>query len=237
MINIDFKNHTYECPFCNKTQAFSNDNATENNAGYKIFYGQRDKSIINEDVVIYHIKCNNKNCKKITVVAKKLNEDKQWDLIPENVCKDFPDYIPEQIRNDYKEACIILDKSPKAAATLLRRCLQGMIHDFWSIKEKNLNAEITCLKEKVTPAQWKAIDGLRSIGNIGAHMEKDVNLIIDICSNEALQLKKLIELLLEKWYIARYEEEKLYDDIIGLAETKEEERKVVKKEEGVVNND
>ncbi len=44
-----------------------------------------------------------------------------------------------------------------------------MIHDFWGIYEKNLNAEITTLKDKVTSAQWAALDGLRKIGNIGAH--------------------------------------------------------------------
>ena len=36
----------------------------------------------------------------------------------------LPDYIPEAIRTDYLEACSILDKSPRAAATLARRCLQ-----------------------------------------------------------------------------------------------------------------
>ncbi len=237
MINIDFKNNTYECPFCKKQQAFSRDNYEGNICGYRRHYTTRRDECVNTDIETFHIKCNNVACNKITVVAKSESSTKQWDLIPENVCREFPDYIPEQIRNDYKEACMILDKSPKAAATLLRRCLQGMIHDFWEIKEKNLNAEITSLKEKITSSQWKAIDGLRSIGNIGAHMEKDVNLIVDICSSEALQLKKLIELLLEKWYIARHEEEQLYEDIVGLAEIKEEKRKVVKNEEGVVNND
>jgi hypothetical protein len=176
-------------------------------------------------VNVMHIRCNNKECKKTTVVAYCAETRKQWDLIPENVYKQFPEYIPQQIRNDYQEACSIIKNSPKAAATLLRRCLQGMIHDFWGIKEKNLNAEITALKDKVTAAQWKALDGLRTIGNIGAHMEKDVNLIIDIEPIEVLKLQKLIELLLEKWYINRHEEEQLYADIAQTAEEKEERKK------------
>ena len=139
--------------------------------------------------------------------------------------KHYPEYIPEQIRRDYEEANLILERSPKAAATLLRRCLQGMIHDFWGIKEKNLNAEVTQLKDKVTPIQWQAIDGLRKIGNIGAHMEKDVDLIIDIEPDEAQKLLKLIEMLLEKWYITRHDEEVLLNEIIGIAESKEEQRK------------
>ncbi|MEO2798510.1 DUF4145 domain-containing protein, partial [Flavonifractor plautii] len=124
-------------------------------------------------------------------------------------------------------ANMILEASPKAAATLLRRCLQGMIHDYWEIHEKNLNAEITSLKDKVPPAQWKALDALRKVGNIGAHMEKDVNLIIDIEPDEAKKLLKLIELLFEKWYIARHDEETLLSDIVGIADEKDAERKTV----------
>ena len=139
--------------------------------------------------------------------------------------KHYPDYIPEQIRKDYEEANLILERSPKAAATLLRRCLQGMIHDFWGIKEKNLNAEVTQLKGKVNLIQWQAIDGLRKIGNIGAHMEKDVNLIVDIEPDEAKKLLRLIEMLLDKWYITRHEEEDLLNEIVGIVKSKEEQRK------------
>ena len=139
--------------------------------------------------------------------------------------KHYPDYIPEQIRKDYEEANLVLESSPKAAATLLRRCLQGMIHDFWDIHGKNLNAEITQLKEKIPAAQWKAIDALRTVGNIGAHMEHDVNLIIDIDPDEARKLLLLLELLMDKWYIARHDEEQLLADIAGIAEVKSEQRK------------
>ena len=144
---------------------------------------------------------------------------------PPTMALQLPEYIPEAIRSDYEEAVSIVDLSPKASATLARRCLQGMIHDFWKIKEKNLNAEITALKGKVSPSQWKAIDGLRKIGNIGAHMEKDVQLIIDVDPGEAKKLIKLIELLIEKWYISRYDEEQLFDEISKLADAKETERK------------
>lgn len=63
-----------------------------------------------------------------------------------------------------------------------------MIHDYWGIKNQNLNAEITSLKDKIPSAQWRALNGLRQIGNIGAHMENDVNIIIDIEPDEALKL-------------------------------------------------
>ena len=56
-------------------------------------------------------------------------------------------------------------------------------------------------------------------------MEKDVDLIIDIEPDEAQKLLKLIEMLLEKWYITRHDEEALLNEIIGIAESKEEQRK------------
>ena len=95
-----------------------------------------------------------------------------------------------------------------------------MIRDFWDIKEKRLVDEINALQGKVPTAQWAAIDAVRKIGNIGAHMEKDVNLIIDVEPEEAESLLKLIELLIEKWYISRHDEEILYEEITGAAEEK-----------------
>ncbi|MEQ3171438.1 DUF4145 domain-containing protein [Dysosmobacter welbionis] len=137
----------------------------------------------------------------------------------------LPDYIPAAIRQDYLEAVKIAGLSPKASATLARRCLQGMIHDFWNIKEKNLNAEITALKTHIPRIQWEAIDAVRKIGNIGAHMEKDVELMVDVDPGEAEKLLKVIELLFKNWYIAEHENQQLYAEIAQIAEDKENERK------------
>ena len=99
-----------------------------------------------------------------------------------------------------------------------------MIHDFWDIHEKNLNAEITKLQDRIPPSMWKALNGIREIGNIGAHMEQDVNLIVEIDIAEAKKLQKLIELLFDKWYIARHDEEELYNDISDISDKKQTER-------------
>ena len=109
-------------------------------------------------------------------------------VLPASLAMKYPDYIPQPIRNDYEEACAIVNLSPKASATLARRCLQGMIHDFWGIKLKTLNQEITALKDKLPIDLWDSIDALREIGNIGAHTEKSTNVIVDIDPNEAQTL-------------------------------------------------
>lgn len=136
----------------------------------------------------------------------------------------LPEYIPEAIRIDYMEACSILDTSPKAAATLARRCLQGMIHDFWKIKSSNLANEIEQLKDKIPADQYRVLSGVRRLGNIGAHMEKDVNLIIDIDPGEAQKLVKLLELLIKEWYIARHDREELYQEILTIDQDKQQQR-------------
>jgi hypothetical protein len=48
---------------------------------------------------------------------------------------------------------------------------------------------------------------LRLVGNIGAHTEKDVNLIIDVEPAEARAMIELVELFIEETYIARHKRE------------------------------
>jgi len=102
--------------------------------------------------------------------------------------------------------------SPKASATLARRCLQGMIRDFCGITGKTLFAEIDSLRETVSQGNGirhvnhdtvEAIDHVRRIGKYGAHMEKDVNLVINVEPHEAQKLIELIELLFHEWYVQR----------------------------------
>ena len=207
MIQFDYMQKSYVCPFCQKTQALNNTSFVKQQIGFCAasgFVPQEAEDRLTS-LKICSIKCSNPKCEKITVLAMNYGmTGRVCDIIPKKVIRQFPDYIPQQIRNDYEEATSILNDSPKAAATLLRRCLQGMIHDYWGIYEKNLNAEITALKDKVTQTQWAAIDSLRKMGNIGSHMEQDVNLIIDIDSDEARRLMRLIETLFNKWYIAMF---------------------------------
>lgn len=178
--------------------------------------------------------CPNLKCKKfslvvvlqraffngVEIVPDTSFRPRLWNLIPPSNAKAFPDYVPTAVRQDYEEACCIVDASPKAAATLARRALQGMIRDFWNVPPSSLFQEINALKGKVNDQTWDAIDGLRKIGNIGAHMEKDVNVIIDVEPDEAAQLIWLIELLVREWYIARYERELGLRKVAEMAEAK-----------------
>lgn len=179
--------------------------------------------------------CPNPECRKTQLVielaeyrATSLGPSwqrvRQWDLLPESKAKSFPDYIPAPILADYTEACLIASLSPKASATLARRCLQGMIRNFWGISNRRLKDEIDALEEKVDPETWDAIDSVRKIGNIGAHMEADINVIVDVDPNEADLLLGLIETLLSDWYVARHNRQQRMAKVRALAAEKESER-------------
>lgn len=138
----------------------------------------------------------------------------------------FPDYIPQSIREDYEEACSIVDLSPKASATLSRRCLQGMIRDYWSIEGKSsLQQEIDAIKDKVDPQVNRVLHSLRQLGNIGAHPERETNLIVDIEPGEAEKMIKLIEYLMSEWYIKQHETEQLLSEVNSINDQKKEARK------------
>lgn len=215
-------NFNWTCPYCGNSQTVTDAN----------WFSSREK-ILNPPAefgpVAYHVEsitCLNRECGRMTFGASlhkrednpynnsySISEVVQtWALLPESSAEPQPEFIPVAIRDDYYQACRIRDLSPKASATLARRCLQGMIRDFTKISKGRLIDEIRTLAELVekgtapagvTPESVEAIDKVREIGNIGAHMEKDVDLIVDIEPGEAQVLIELIEMLFEEWYVAR----------------------------------
>ena len=150
-------------------------------------------------------------------------------LWPAGNYKPQPDFIPSLIVQDYIEASRIRDLSPKASATLSRRCIQGMIRDFCKISKNRLIDEIKELSDRlqkgtapqgVNSESVEAIDHVRSIGNIGAHMEKDIDVIVEVDPDEAQALINLIELLFEEWYVARNKRQESLAKIKTIADNK-----------------
>jgi len=215
----------WTCPYCNRACTIGEVDIRKIST-----YKYISEEYGNYYSIVTIIVCPNPNCRQQTISLDIFEYKPQieqfgkkiysWDLKPESQAKPFPDYIPEQLRNDYEEACLIKNKSPKASATLSRRCIQGMIRDFWKIKKSRLIDEINELESKVDQVTWQAIDSVRQVGNIGAHMEKDVNLIIDVEPKEADLLIWLIETLFEEWYVGRHDKEQKMKAIVKLAQDK-----------------
>ncbi|ELL4669318.1 DUF4145 domain-containing protein [Vibrio fluvialis] len=220
---------SWQCPYCNH-------NATINTEQYSI--GRHDFFINNKHdvklrLVSNAIVCPNPECREYTITADlgtavqhelyKIGQHLQsWALKPQSKAKPLPDYIPKAVVADYEEACLIKDLSPKSSATLARRCLQGILRDFWGVKPTRLVDEIKSIQDKVDPITWQAIDAIRNVGNIGAHMEKDINVIVEVDPDEAQLLIGLLEHLIKEWYINRHERQKQMEALIGVAKQKQD---------------
>jgi hypothetical protein len=91
---------------------------------------------------------------------------------------------------------------------------------FLGIRKGRLVDEIKTLKDNVDPITWNAIDAVRNIGNIGAHMERDIGLIVDVDPDEAQLLIGLIETLIVEWYIGRHERERRMLSLVAVSDEK-----------------
>lgn len=233
---------SWECLYCSKSQIVTESNFSE---GSVVFQNALKSKYGLVGHVVSMIVCSNPECKEVVIRGSLHkynynphgadyigNELESWLLRPSSIAKIFPDYIPEQLRNDYLEACKIRMLSPKASATLSRRCIQGMIRDFCQISRKTLNQEILDLRKLadedslpkgVQMEHIEAIDHVRAIGNIGAHFEQDINFIIDVEPDEAEQLIGLIEMLFDEWYVASYKRQMR---LAGLKSTREDKDKM-----------
>jgi hypothetical protein len=100
-----------------------------------------------------------------------------------------PSEVPPEFANDYKEACLVIDDSPKASAALSRRCIQSIIRSHLGIKRKDLNQEIQeVIDNKLFPSDiLESIDAIRNIGNFAAHPMKSNSTgeILEVEPNEA----------------------------------------------------
>lgn len=234
---------SYQCPYCDHHQAMTEPNTY---VGTEPFYVKNNAEGF-FGAWFSVLSCANILCRKTTVrlvVGEVVHDSKglyqlksqgktyfNRRILPEGAARVFPDYIPAPLLEDYREACLIKDLSPKASATLVRRCLQGMIRDFCGIQKARLVDEISELKKRVDEdaapkgvsiETVDAIDHVRGIGNIGAHMEKDINMIVPVESEEASLLIGLVEMLFEEWYVARHRRQERLEKIKGAARGKQD---------------
>lgn len=211
------ENFAWTCPYCNHKCTIGSENNIETLNTFDLSNKYETVMGLNSSIIV----CPNDECREISISSFLFKSENpkgwtykqphwkeyinRWDLLPLSYAKSYLDYIPDVILSDYQEACAISQLSPKASATLARRCLQGMIRDFWGISDKTLYKEINALENKVSNEVWDALNAIREIGNIGAHMHQDINVIINVEADEAKILIELLELLFDEWYIAKHE--------------------------------
>jgi hypothetical protein len=233
----------WTCPVCQRDQVLIT-NRNVHSDWHILKVGETVHGLL--AVEIDSIRCANAKCNELALQAKLVKvkqspgggyeqveggEVQRWQLRPESMARPQPDYIPQPLREDYEEACKIRDLSPKASATLARRCLQGMIRNFCGISKSTLFDEIKEMRDHISsgtaprgvePETVDAIDHVRSIGNVGAHMERDINQIVEVDPGEAQALIELIEMLFEEWYVARHKRQARLSKVQSIAGSKAE---------------
>lgn len=126
--------------------------------------------------------------------------------------RSVPDEVTGDYAQDFREACLVLDDSPKASAALSRRLLQHVIREKACIKRRNLDEEIDALIESNTLAGDLAddLDMVRTLGNFAAHPIKstDTGAIVDVEPGEAEGLIDLLEELLNHYFVRPARREK-----------------------------
>lgn len=145
------------------------------------------------------------NCNEYTIFW--LQGDNQQ-IYPKKSGAPHPnDGMPDDVKRDFKEARLVVEESPRAAAALLRLALQRLV-DHLDVEEGTLNQRIGYLVEegRINTRIQRALDSVRVIGNESVHpgvMDMDDN------RHSALSLFKLVNAIVEET-IGR---EQMIDDI------------------------
>lgn len=125
-------------------------------------------------------------------------------LDPGGLGRPEPDAIvPEDWRRDYMEAVSIWHLSPKSAAALLRRIVDGMLREKLD-KSGTLYQMIESLKPpKIPDYVWNGLHDLRDFGNWAAHPKwTDIGMIVDVEVDEVSDCFDVIDVMFDHWYVA-----------------------------------
>jgi len=116
-----------------------------------------------------------------------------------------PAEVPQNIAEDYTEACLVLPDSPKASSALSRRCLQHILREAAKVKPNNLDNEIQQVIDSRTLPSYivEAIDAIRVIGNFAAHPLKSqvIDEIVPVEPEEAEWNLDVLEALFDFYYV------------------------------------
>ncbi|HYA87481.1 MAG TPA: hypothetical protein VEI57_10505 [Nitrospirota bacterium] len=231
--------YLWHCPFCNSDQAVIDQ-------GRQITFA--DLTIANADgprrLVTKFVVCPNPACGKFSLSASLHSLEvsgnrsytgkhiKTWSLVPPSRARSFPVDIPQTVLQDYREACLAFEFSPKVASALSRRCLSEILRDFWRVQPGRLGDEFRQIRGTVDPLTWEAIESVRKNGMIGARMDGEGAEILDTEPGEAESLIGLIETLIQDWYVTREDRRRRLAKIKEVTGQSAQEASTEEKEQG-----
>jgi hypothetical protein len=142
---------------------------------------------VNMDTIFYAGYCA--HCYNLAIWKGSYDEEQRLEdfkmIYPYSGAIPLPnDDLPPDIKNDYLEASMIVDLSPRGAVALLRLALQKLCKHLGE-KGENINADIKSLVSKgLNPMIQKALDAVRVTGNSAVHPGT-----IDLNDNREIAIK------------------------------------------------
>jgi len=111
--------------------------------------------------------------------------------------------VPDGFKEDYLEACLVLEGSPKASAALSRRSLQHLLREKGGAKNKDLSEQIDEVLPSLPTDLAGMIDAIRVVGNFAAHPIKNTNTgeIVEVEPGEAEWLLGVLEELFDHVFV------------------------------------
>ena len=129
----------------------------------------------------------------------------QFMAYPQKYTRPVPAEVPDTYRQDYVEACKVLEDSPKASAALSRRNLQAVLRDKAGTKSKDLFDQIeeVTTSGKVPSHIAEDLHAVRNIGNFAAHTIKSTSTgaIVEIEPGEAEWNLDVLDLLFDFYFV------------------------------------
>jgi len=124
---------------------------------------------------------------------------------PTSKSRPAPAELPDPYKQDYTEACKVLQDSPKASAALSRRNLQAILRDKAGTKSRDLYAQIDeVIKSGKVPSHIEeGLHAVRNIGNFAAHeiKSKVTGAIVDVEPGEAEWNLDVLESLFDFYFV------------------------------------
>jgi hypothetical protein len=127
-------------------------------------------------------------------------------IYPKVRVREIPEQVTGDFREDFEQACAVIDLSPKASAALSRRLVQHILREKAGVHERTLDKEIEKVLEddKLPTDLAEDLDALRNLGNLATHPIKsqESGAIVPVEPGEAEWLLDLVEELMD-YYLVR----------------------------------
>jgi hypothetical protein len=113
--------------------------------------------------------------------------------------------VPSDLAEDYNQASLILNDSPKASAALSRRCLQNLLRQYANVKPQELSKEIQEIldQKRLSTPILQSLDAVRNIGNFAAHPNKSTSTgeILSVEPGETEWCLDVLESLFDHYFV------------------------------------